>query len=61
MPGGELIEKCVGCGVCAIVCPEDALTLVERPADEKTLPPADFREWMEQKAMNRQVDPTDLL
>jgi ferredoxin len=54
-------QRCVGCGVCAIVCPEEALTLIERPSKEKSEPPTDFREWMTQKAMNRQVDPSELL
>lgn len=51
--------RCVGCGVCAIKCPEDAMELVER--EEKTRPLENFKDWMEQKALTREVDPSDLL
>ena len=53
------LQRCVGCGVCAISCPEEALTLVSRA--EKEEPPDTIRDWMTQKAMSRQVDPSDLL
>jgi ferredoxin len=55
------LDKCVGCGVCAIVCPEDALELVSRETGEKTQPAKDFMDWMERKAISRQVDPSDLM
>jgi ferredoxin len=54
-------QKCVGCGVCAIVCPEDALALVGRDPADKIEPPDNFMDWMEKKAISRQVDPTDLM
>jgi ferredoxin len=54
-------KRCVGCGVCAISCSEEALRLIERDSSEKTKPLEDFMDWMTQKAMSRQVDPSDLL
>ncbi len=55
------LKRCVGCGVCALVCPEDAMQLVERAVKDKNIPPDNERDWMTQKAMSRQVDPSDLL
>lgn len=55
------LEKCIGCGVCAISCSEEALSLVDRDPSEKTEPLEDFKGWMTQKAISRQVDPSDLL
>ncbi|MHA2295158.1 MAG: ATP-binding protein [Candidatus Hodarchaeales archaeon] len=54
-------QKCVGCGVCAIVCPDEALSLVARITSDQTPPPENFRDWMEKKAISRNVDPSSLL
>ncbi|UCE12311.1 MAG: 4Fe-4S binding protein [Candidatus Heimdallarchaeota archaeon] len=54
------LQRCVGCGVCAIACPEQALSLVERHPSEPEPPPS-IRDWMTQKAISRQVDPSDLI
>ncbi|MFX1284105.1 MAG: ATP-binding protein [Promethearchaeota archaeon] len=54
------LQRCVGCGVCAISCPEEALNLVRRDPLEPE-PPENIRDWMTQKAISRQVDPSDLL
>ncbi|MFW9994873.1 MAG: ATP-binding protein [Candidatus Odinarchaeota archaeon] len=54
-------HRCVGCGVCAIECPEGALSLVARGPNQRTTPPETMRDWMTEKAMTRQVDPSDLL
>jgi ferredoxin len=54
-------DKCIGCGVCAVTCTEDALHLISREENERTEPPENVREWMTQKAMNRKVDPSDIL
>ena len=53
--------RCVGCGICVRACPERAMTLVRRPADE-TLPiPASEREWQTKRAKARGVDILDVL
>ena len=52
-------KRCIGCGVCAMVCPEGALELIrkesEKPLPENTL------DWMTQRAISRDVDPSDIM
>ncbi|MFX1538139.1 MAG: 4Fe-4S binding protein [Promethearchaeota archaeon] len=55
------LDRCVGCGVCAITCPEEALSLVARKSPEQSPPPETLRDWMAQKAMSQNIDPSDLL
>ncbi|MHA1450378.1 MAG: 4Fe-4S binding protein [Candidatus Hodarchaeales archaeon] len=55
------LKKCVGCGVCAVTYPEDAMKLVLRDPKEIVEPPENMLEWMTEKAESRQVDPSDLL
>lgn len=47
--------RCVGCGVCVIACPADALHLERRPEGEVPSPPADIKEWMNQRAHERGI------
>jgi Fe-S-cluster-containing hydrogenase component 2 len=54
-------QRCVGCGVCTLGCPEGALTLVERPANELPLTPQTIQDWMVQRAAARQIDLSDVL
>ena len=47
------VGRCVGCGLCVPVCPTDALSLARRPEGEIPPPPADFRDWLGQRAEAR--------
>lgn len=48
--------RCVGCGACTIVCPEQALSLVRRPEDEILPPPASSATWLAERAAARGLD-----
>ena len=54
-------ERCIGCGVCSISCPENALRLVSRDSEDKDTPPESLMEWGMLKATSRGVDPSDLM
>ncbi len=48
--------RCVGCGVCVLVCPDEALHLVRRPEEEVLPVPATLKEWGMQRAVQRGID-----
>ncbi len=54
-------KRCIGCGVCAVVCPEDALKIIRVETPEKPEQPANTLDWMTQRAMARDVDPSDIM
>lgn len=47
------VGRCVGCGLCVTVCPTGALYLERRPEGAIPPPPADFGDWMKQRAQAR--------
>ncbi|HEY65152.1 MAG TPA: 4Fe-4S binding protein [Caldilineae bacterium] len=53
--------RCVGCGQCTLACPTDALHLERRPESEIPPLPANFQEWMVQRAQNRGISLSDIL
>ena len=52
--------SCVGCGVCVPHCAEEALSLVRRPAAEVKAPPVTILDWGLQRALERQLDLTQI-
>jgi len=54
-------KRCIGCGVCALVCPEGALELVRDESPGKLEQPTNQLDWMTQRAMSRGVDPSDIM
>lgn len=48
-----LPERCIGCGVCTVDCPGDAVTLVLRPPAEASVPPRDLVSWSFSRAVHR--------
>jgi Pyruvate/2-oxoacid:ferredoxin oxidoreductase delta subunit len=54
-------RRCVGCGVCVLACPEEALFLVRRKDDEILPPPETNREWGMARAISRGLDLSGVL
>ncbi|RJR18877.1 MAG: hypothetical protein C4582_11170 [Desulfobacteraceae bacterium] len=48
-----LEKRCIGCGVCAVVCPSEALILIQRPESDRDEIARDMLEWGKQRLANR--------
>lgn len=48
-----LPQRCIGCGVCTVDCPADAVSLVPRPPTEASLPPRNLVSWSFSRAVHR--------
>jgi MinD superfamily P-loop ATPase len=53
--------SCVGCGLCVLACPEEALALVRRPESDILKVPETHRDWMEVRAMERGIEISAIL
>jgi len=51
-----LKNRCIGCGVCIITCPSKAITLIERPVQERDPIASDITEWGKMRMKNRMLD-----
>ena len=45
--------RCIGCGVCTVTCPSEALEMYLRPKSERTTPPSTLVEWGFRRAVSR--------
>jgi len=48
-------ETCIGCGVCVIDCPTDAIKLKKRPESKQVDPPKNMVDWMRSRTTNRDL------
>jgi electron transport complex protein RnfB len=46
-------ERCIGCGLCTVVCPTDAISLTRRPRAERSKPAPGLVSWAFSKSVHR--------
>lgn len=51
-----LPERCIGCGLCVSTCPEKAIALHRKPADQIKTPPENEMQWYLDRAKMRGID-----
>jgi Na+-translocating ferredoxin:NAD+ oxidoreductase subunit B len=49
-------QKCIGCGLCLSTCPQQAIKLVRKPAQDIVVPPQDEADWYDVRGRIRGVD-----
>ncbi len=49
-------ERCIGCGVGTLTCPEGAVSLASRPEFERDIPFNNILEIFQARAMNRGIE-----
>ncbi|UCG83541.1 MAG: 4Fe-4S binding protein [Dehalococcoidia bacterium] len=53
-------RRCFGCGLCITTCPDEAISLISRPAAQMPVPPESMPDWMRDRAGLREIDPKQL-
>lgn len=51
-----ITKRCIGCGLCATTCPEEAVKMVHKKPEDRVSPPKDENAWLEERARRRRVD-----
>ncbi len=49
-------DRCIGCGVCVITCPSKALTMIERPVEDRDAIANDMMDWAKKRMVHRLQD-----
>ncbi len=49
-------DICIGCGVCTVTCPTEAIKLIQRPVHEQDVPPDNLMDWGLKRAINRGIE-----
>ena len=55
------LDRCIGCGLCAVTCPEEALVLEAKPEADRRTPPASALEQTAAMANKRGIPLASLL
>ncbi len=48
-------DRCIGCGLCVITCPEEAISLVQKEEAQRRVPPATGMDQMLKMAEKRGI------
>ena len=48
-------ERCIGCGVCAVTCPTESITLARRDTPEQDRPSGNLLEWQSERTTTRGI------
>jgi Fe-S-cluster-containing hydrogenase component 2 len=48
-------DRCIGCGLCVITCPADAIILEKKPREKRKVPPKNSSEQMLTLAKKRGI------
>jgi Fe-S-cluster-containing hydrogenase component 2 len=46
-------DRCIGCGVCAAVCPHGSIRLIARPESDRPVPSKDIVHWSVERLSSR--------
>jgi len=46
-------DRCIGCGVCTITCPTEAITLISRSESDQEQPADNMKDWSNKRIANR--------
>jgi Na+-translocating ferredoxin:NAD+ oxidoreductase subunit B len=50
-----ITKRCIGCGLCATTCPEEAIKMIHKKPEDRRCPPKDENAWLEERGRQRGV------